>query len=583
MRRQFVDFSLHLRDDGIVVDVFRDTRNVIRDLQHFGLLQAARRDGGRSDADAAGDRRFRGIERDQIHVDGDVRAVQRRRDILSADAFRTEVHQHQMVVRSTADDAETTSRQRIGEAGRVRLDLLLIGLEFVAHGLFKADSLAGDDVHERTALHAWEDFGIHGFKIFLLAENRIGSLLGYTSALSNRIVPLVISANTEEGLYNHLYELYQPEYLWLPESKVEGKEIIFSAWEYCLVKTGNQPTPMYEELSLLLPTSGSTGSPKLVRHSYRNIEANADNVRRLFELDGTEKAMAILPMHYTMGLSVITSHLLAGSTLLLSGRSLLDKGFWAMLKDATSFTGVPYSFEILNLMRFFRMDLPDLTLLTQGGGRMPKELNLKFAEYCRDNGKRWIATYGQSECTARMAWLPPKWAIEKVGSIGMAVPNAELSLIDMDGNPITSPYTEGEMCYRGKNVTMGYARQREDLLLGDERHGFIRTGDLAYFDEDGCYYIVGRMGRFLKLFGMRVGLDECERIVKGKFPGLECACVGTDEKMLVYLTDESHKIQVKEELVNRLKLVASSFEVRIIPEIPKNEAGKILYAKLENR
>ena len=229
------------------------------------------------------------------------------------------------------------------------------------------------------------------------------------------------------------------------------------------------------------------------------------------------------------------------------------------------------------------MDLPDLTLLTQGGGRMPRELNLKFAEYCRDNGKQWIATYGQSECSARMAWLPPKWAVEKVGSIGIAVPNAELSLIDMDGNPITTPHTEGEMCYSGKNVTMGYARSREDLMLGDERHGSIHTGDLAYFDEDGCYYIVGRMGRFLKLFGMRVGLDECERIVKGKFTGLECACVGTDEKMIVYLTDESYKDKVKEELVERLKLVASSFVVRIIPEIPKNEAGKTLYAKLENK
>ena len=264
---------------------------------------------------------------------------------------------------------------------------------------------------------------------------------------------------------------------------------------------------------------------------------------------------------------------------------MTDRNFWKFMKEerATSFTGVPYSFEILNLMRFFRMDLPDLTLLTQGGGRMPKELNLKFAEFCRDNGKQWIATYGQSECTARMAWLPPKWAIEKVGSIGIAVPNAELSLIDMDGNPITTPNTEGEMCYRGKNVTMGYARQREDLLLGDERHGFIRTGDLAYFDEDGCYYIVGRMGRFLKLFGMRVGLAECERIVKGKYPNLECACVGTDEKMIVYLTDENYKAQVKDELVSRLKLVASSFEIRIIDEIPKNEAGKILYAKLENK
>ena len=135
------------------------------------------------------------------------------------------------------------------------------------------------------------------------------------------------------------------------------------------------------------------------------------------------------------------------------------------------------------------------------------------------------------------------------------------------------------MCYRGKNVTMGYARKREDLLLGDERNGFMRTGDLAYRDEDGCYFIVGRMGRFLKLYGMRIGLDECEQIIKGKCP-IECACVGTDEKMIVYLTDDKYVTAVKEILVEKTKLVASAFEVRIIDSIPKNEAGKILYSKL---
>ena len=161
------------------------------------------------------------------------------------------------------------------------------------------------------------------------------------------------------------------------------------------------------------------------------------------------------------------------------------------------------------------------------------------------------------------------------------MPNAELSLVDSDGKTIEAPNTEGEMCYRGKNVTMGYARKREDLLLGDERNGFMRTGDLAYRDEDGCYYIVGRMGRFLKLFGMRIGLDECEQIVKSKYP-IECACVGTDEKMSVYLTDDKYVSAVKEVLVEKTKLVASAFEIKVIDEIPKNEAGKILYSKLNS-
>ena len=210
---------------------------------------------------------------------------------------------------------------------------------------------------------------------------------------------------------------------------------------------------------------------------------------------------------------------------------------------------------------------------------MPTDLNIKFAEFCRDKGKRWIATYGQSECTARMAYLPSKWAIGKVGSIGIAVPNGELSLIDTEGHLITTPHIEGEMCYRGKNVTMGYAREQKDLSLGDERKGFIRTGDLAYFDEDGCYYIVGRMGRFLKLFGMRVGLDECEQIVQTEC-NIECACVGTDEKMLVYITNANKQNDVKETLVQKTHIVATSFQIRIIKEIPKNEAGKKLYSKL---
>ena len=420
--------------------------------------------------------------------------------------------------------------------------------------------------------------------LFLLVENNCGGIAWTIGNICAGNVPLILNAHLDAGLYQSLYELYQPPYVCVPEGMAEKfpYETVITCYGYTLMKTGHEACPMLEELSHLLPTSGSTGSPKLVRHKYANIEAAALNISTFFELTEKDRPLMVLPLYYTMGLSMVFSHFYVGATLLITNLSMTDRNFWNFMKEehATSFTGVPYSFEILNLMRIFRMDLPDLKLLTQGGGRMPKELNLKFAEWCRDTGRQWIATYGQSECTARMAWLPDKWAIEKVGSIGIAVPNGELSLIDMDGNTITTPNTEGEMCYRGKNVTMGYARKREDILLGDERHGFIRTGDLAYFDEDGCYYIVGRMGRFLKLFGMRVGLDECERIIKAKFQGIECACVGTDEKMIVYLTDENNKDKVKEELVARLKLVASSFEIRVITEIPKNEAGKILYAKL---
>ena len=411
--------------------------------------------------------------------------------------------------------------------------------------------------------------------IFILSENCIGALLGYTAALSNRIVPLMISTATEEGLYNHLYELYQPEYLWMPQVKAEEKKVVFSAWDYCLVKTGNKPTPMHEELSLLLPTSGSTGSPKLVRHSYRNIEANADNVRRLFKLDGTERAMAILPMHYTMGLSVIASHLLAGSTLLLSSRSLLDKGFWAMLKEATSFTGVPYSYEILMKMRFIRMDLPNLKVITQGGGKLSEKMFQALAQYANEHGKQFIATYGQTECTARMAYLPAELAMTKTCSIGIAEPGGQLSIVDDNGVESFEGEAQGEMVYRGENVTLGYAICREDLLKGDENHGVMHTGDLARRDADGCYFIVGRKKRFLKIFGLRIGLDEVEQMIKAEYK-VDCYCKGDDEKLVVMVTDSRLKEELPTFIEEKTHLFHQRIEVQVVDTILRNEAGKVI-------
>ena len=422
--------------------------------------------------------------------------------------------------------------------------------------------------------------------VFLLTENNVGGIAWSIGMINARVVPLLLSAHIDKDLYNHLYELYVPQFICIPETKLEKGSfpVLKRAFGYVLLKTGEKSYPVYKHLSHLLPTSGSTGSPKLVRHSYENITSAALNISTFFELTSKERPLMVLPLYYTMGLSMVFSHLYVGATILITNLSMTDRSFWNFMKEehATSFTGVPYSFEILNLMRFFYMDFPDLTLLTQGGGKMSRELNLKFAEYCSELGKRWIATYGQSEGTARMSWLPPEYAISKVGSIGRAVPNGELFLIDEKGEIIEKPYTEGEMCYRGRNVTLGYALKYEDLMKADERYGVLHTGDLAYRDGDGCYYIVGRMGRFLKFFGMRIGLDECEQIIKSKY-AIDCACVGTDDRMIIYITDPLKRQMVKEELVNKTRIVASAFEVRIIDEIPRNDAGKILYHNLRNK
>lgn len=420
--------------------------------------------------------------------------------------------------------------------------------------------------------------------IFILSENVVGSLIGYIGALNNRIVPLIINANSEKELFNHLFTVYQPEYIWLPESMKNrfNYSVLYNIYEYCLLKTGLPSKTLNEELALLLPTSGSTGSTKLVRHSYKNIQSNARNVAEMFNLTKSERPIVSLPMYYTMGLSVVSSHLYVGATLLLVKNSLLSPVFWIFLKEqrATSFTGVPYSFEVLAKLRFTRMNLPDLKLITQGGGKMSENLFNMYAEYAHNNDKKFIATYGQTECTARMTYLPAELATSKTCSIGIAEPNGELWIVDENGNKVEDLEASGQMVFKGDNVTLGYAYNLDDLAKGDENNGIRFTGDIVRRDKDGCYYVIGRMERFLKLYGFRVGLDECESMIKEAFH-IESACIGDDENMLIYLTNKDCYEKVISLLSKKTGIIASAFQVRIIDEIPKNEAGKTMYNKLK--
>ncbi len=419
--------------------------------------------------------------------------------------------------------------------------------------------------------------------VFILCKNTVGALISYVSMIENRMVPLLLPADMDRELLQNLFETYEPAIICCPTGQMpfEAKEEIASYVDYSWYSTGLEPYEVYPELSLLLTTSGSTGSPKLVRHSYQNIEANPRNVAAAFKLTGEERPMADLALQYTMGMNVICSHLYAGATVLLCSASIVEGRYWDYLQaqEATSITGVPFHYEIMKRLRFTRSAWPSLQMLSEGGGRLPDELYEEYAQYCVKTGKKFIPTFGQTECTARMALLPPERALEKKGSIGKAIPEGELFLIDDAGNVIPDGAAEGEMCYRGPNVTMGYALNKEDLKKGDEWHGEVRTGDIARRDEEGFYFIIGRKKRFLKMFGYRVGLDECERMVQTRFE-TECACTGTDKRMLIYVTDQSVADRIPGFLSEKTGIIQSAFQARVIEAIPRSSSNKVSYKDL---
>ena len=424
--------------------------------------------------------------------------------------------------------------------------------------------------------------------VFCLCENSPGALYGYLGCLNEHRVALLLDANLELGLLKNLYEIYRPSYFWIPmEKKRIAQEFfvkeIFSSSGYGLFETNLPSYPMNEKLALLLTTSGSTGSSKLVRLTRENLEANAASIQEYLCLNEEERPITTLPMYYTYGLSVINSHLLAGGAILLTKSSVVQQSFWEFFvaKGATSFAGVPYTYELLKKIKLFQRKLPTLTSMTQAGGRLSKELQREMGQWASEHNIRFYLMYGQTEATARMSYLPHDQCLKKLGSIGIAIPGGSFFLKDTEGKSITEPDKIGELIYKGYNVSLGYAQRMEDLCLGDENHGVLETGDLAWMDSEGYYYIKGRKKRFVKLFGIRVGLDECEQLLEEQFPDIEFMCTGEDDHLQIYTTEESLLNYAEEWLADVLHVNRKAFSCNRVKEIPKNKAGKKSYTSLQ--
>jgi long-chain acyl-CoA synthetase len=325
------------------------------------------------------------------------------------------------------------------------------------------------------------------------------SAIAYLGAMAAGHAVMMLDGAADRDAIDRLLDLYQVEFL------LDG-----DGCERLHISDG----PIDDELAVLLSTSGSTGSPKYVRLSRHNVDANAAQIVQILDIDGDERAVQALPLHYSYGLSVLNSHLFAGASVVFPGAGLVRPRFWEATRDhaCTSLAGVPYTYTILTRVGFEDTALPDLRTLTQAGGRMEPEMVLHFGRHMMERGGRLVVMYGQTEATARIAYVPPDRVLDKPDRVGVPVPRGRLSLAD-----------DGELLYEGPNVMLGYARRRADLASGDVNRGRLATGDLASVDDQGFYSIVGRKRRIAKLSGQRVNLDELEILLMahGRVAALE--------------------------------------------------------------
>lgn len=398
--------------------------------------------------------------------------------------------------------------------------------------------------------------------VLLRGSNTVETLVGYLAALSAGHV-VVIAPNDKPAT-------------WLRDAGYDPDVVVSGSDVEVLRSTPRHQ--LHPDLALLLSTSGSTGSGKLVRLSHRNLESNADSIAGYLGITATDRAVTTLPMHYCYGLSVIHSYLARGASLLLTDGSVSDPGFWDTARDlhVTSFAGVPHTFELLDRIGFDRVPLPDLRYATQAGGRMPPERVRQFAELGRRDGWDLFVMYGQTEATARMAYLPPHLVLEHTGAVGLPIPGGSFRIDPIEDWPDDGTGA-GELCYSGPNVMLGYAEGPADLALGrvvDE----LRTGDIARIDDAGLVQIVGRRSRFLKLFGLRIDLQQTEDLLAHR--GWTTVCTGDDDALQVAVVGHADPDAVRRVVSERLGLPGHVVQVIDVPEVPRLETGKVDYVGL---
>jgi len=424
--------------------------------------------------------------------------------------------------------------------------------------------------------------------VFLSAQNDIASVTTFLATqLAGHAVALLDGTMPTER-HVRLIRHYRPDRIVAPRGMADqlrsaGMEVdVLGEVEGHEVVTDRSPVAadrIHPSLALMLGTSASTGSKKYVRLSLRNIETNARAIAGYLGLTRSDRPMTSLPIHYTFGLSVLTSHWAVGAAMILTGESVIRPSFWEMVREhaSTSIAGVPYTYQMLERIGYREMDLPSVRLMQQAGGALDRHLTRVYADHMAARGGRFFVMYGQTEATARMTYVPPERLADKIGSAGIAIAEGALTI---DTQTPGSGPGAGEVVYRGPNVMLGYVTRPEDLAQGDELGGILRTGDIGYLDADGFLFLTGRSKRIAKVTGRRVNLDEVETLLREHGPA---AVVADDDVILGFCAFDGGVSldDIRIAVARQLRIHRTAIELRQVLDLPISTSGKIDYTEVE--
>lgn len=352
------------------------------------------------------------------------------------------------------------------------------------------------------------------------------------------------------------------------------------------------PTPAVTSnehaLAMIVYTSGTTGRPKGVMLSHANLAANVQSIIAYLGLTSADSIVSILPFYYSYGASVLHTHLAAGGRLVIESNLVFPHLMVETMarERVTGFSGVPSTYVLLlNRVPLAQHDLSSLRYLTQAGGAMAPATTGRLLAALPH--ARLFVMYGQTEATARLAWLPPERLADKLGAVGLPIPGVELEVRDEHGARVGAG-TVGEVHARGANIMLGYWRDA-DATAGVLKEGWLRTGDMGHVDEDGFLFLSGRRSDMIKTGAHRVHPKDVEEVI-AELPGIgDVAVVGIDDELLGQVIKafvvfeegaEATVDRVKAHCRERLAGYKIPKFIESVAALPKTASGKVRRAVL---
>jgi long-chain acyl-CoA synthetase len=420
--------------------------------------------------------------------------------------------------------------------------------------------------------------------VLLQASQTYSFCCFFYNFINSNIIPIILNEKIDIIKSTVLIKKYQPNYIFsLIELNISVYKLKFKYDNYYIyIKIEQTNHKISKDISLLMSTSGSTGSAKLVALSLENLLSNTKSICKYLNISSRDITITTLPLSYSYGLSIINTHLFKGGKIILNNKSFFEKQFWEFFKDykINYIYGVPFSYEILFKLGIFKKNIKSIKYFAVAGGAMEKNLLQKYIDYCKKSKKRFICMYGQTEATTRIAYLPFEKLQKKIGSIGLPIPGGNLKILNQEGKEITKILIEGEISYKGNNVMVGYIENKNDLTKYRSNDYSLKTGDLGYFDKDNFFYITGRKKRIVKIYGHRISLDQLQSFLLSK--DITNACICKNDLLYIFVNNDKFKNERIIELINLFIDINISKFIRFIKikSLPISTSGKIQYYKL---